>query len=414
MNSLLRKEGMGKKVQMVYFDPPYGIKYGSNFQPFVNKTEVKDSKDDDLTAEPEMIKAFRDTWELGIHSYLSYMRDRLLLARDLLTDSGSVFVQIGDENVHRVSMVLDDIFGADNRVATISYVTTGSSPANTLSEVADYLLWYAKDRSLLCYNQLYESLDRTEMVEFLSSYAMVELADGTERKLEQAEQLDPKANLPEEARLFRRMPLMSQGAGNKERSAPYEWNGKTYECPPGSQWRVAKKGLDRLASMGRLTSVGETGVLSWKRYEEEIPGRKIHNIWAGQTSASNKRYVVETAPKAIQRCILMATNPGDLILDITCGSGTTAYVAEQWGRRWVTCDTSRVALTLAKQRLMTAVFDYYKLANPKIGIGHGFEYNTVETVSAKQLADGTTTETILYDQPLKDTKKKTSNWPLHC
>ena len=411
MNSLLQKEGMGGKVQMVYCDPPYGISYGSNFQPFINQSQVSDGKDTDLTAEPEMIKAFRDTWELGIHSYLSYMRDRLLLARDLLTDSGSIFVQIGDENVHRVSMVLDDIFGANNRVATISYVTTGSSPASTLSEVADYLLWYAKDRSLLCYHQLYESLDGSEIVDFLSSYAMVELADRTERKLTKEEQFDPQANLPKDARLFGRMPLTSQGVGNQERTAPYEWNGKIYECPPKSQWRISKEGLDNLADMGRLTSSGETGVLRWKRYEDEIPGRKIHNVWPEQTSASNKRYVVETATKAIQRCLLMATNPGDLVLDITCGSGTTAYVAEQWGRRWITCDTSRVALTLAKQRLMTAVFDYYKLANPKAGVGHDFEYSTVKTVSAKKLAEGTTTETILYDQPLKDTKKKRVTGP---
>ncbi|MGI9250411.1 MAG: site-specific DNA-methyltransferase [Pseudohongiellaceae bacterium] len=411
MNSLLQKEGMGGKVQMVYFDPPYGIKYGSNFQPFVNKREVIDGKDTDLTGEPEMIKAFRDTWELGIHSYLSYMRDRLMLIRELLAESGSVFVQIGDENLHRVGLVLDDIFGAENRIATISYATTGSSSARTLPQVSDYLLWYGKDKEQAKYRQLYEALSRAEIVSFFSSYVMVELADGTERSPTENERFDPGGNLPEGARLYRRMPLVSRGTSKTGRSEPYEWNGKIFKCPKNSQWRVSKEGMDYLAEKGRLVSSETQDSLSWKRYEEEVPGRQINNIWAEQTSASNKRYVVETAVKAIQRCMLMVTDPGDLVLDITCGSGTTAFVAEQWGRRWITCDTSRVALTLAKQRLMTSVFDYYKLANPEVGVGNGFEYKTVPAVSAKILSEDTLTETVVYDQPLKDSSKKRVTGP---
>ena len=405
MNSLLQKESMGGKVQMVYFDPPYGIKYGSNFQPFVDKREATDGKDEDLTSEPEMIKAFRDTWELGIHSYLSYMRDRLMLARELLADSGSIFVQIGDENVHRVSMVLDDIFGAENRVATISYATTGGSSAKTLPEVADYLLWYAKDKAQVRYNQLYEPLERADIVSFFSSYAMVEEADSTERKPTKQEGLDPDKYLPEGARLFQRMRLLSQHKSKTDRSEPYTWQGRTFSCPANEQWRVTKNEMDRLAEMGRLVAVDGGKTLRWKRYEDEVPGRKINNVWAVTMSPSDKRYVVETSAKAIQRCLLMTTNPGDLALDITCGSGTTAFVAEQWGRRWILCDTSRVALTLAKQRLMTSSFDYYKLKDEDAGIGGGLQCKSVATVSAKTLAEGTTTETMLVDQPLKDGRR---------
>ncbi|MDD9828481.1 MAG: site-specific DNA-methyltransferase, partial [Deltaproteobacteria bacterium] len=405
MNSLLEKEGLGGKVQCVYIDPPYGIKYGSNFQPFVNKRDVKDGKDEDLTAEPETIRAFRDTWELGIHSYLAYLRDRLLLARELLTDSGSCFVQIGDENVHRVSMVMDDVFGAENRVATISFVTTGSSPTLHLPEVAHYLLWYAKDKAKVKYRQLYESLTRAEIIDFFSSYVMVELPEGNCRKPTEQERFDPNAHLPKGARLYRRMPLTSQGGSTAGRSAPYEWNGKIFQCPKGNQWRISKEGLDRLTELGRLDAL-EGQSLAWKRYEEEVPGRRINNIWAAPMSPKDKRYVVETATKTIQRCILMTTDPGDLVFDPTCGSGTTALVAEQWGRRWITCDTSRVALTLAKQRLTTAVFDYYQLAHPNQGVDSGFRYRSVPTVSAATLGyDEPPREAFLYDQPLKDTKK---------
>ena len=406
MNSLIEKEGLEGQVQMVYMDPPYGIRYGSNFQPFVNRRDVTDRRAGDLTSEPEQIRAFRDTWELGVHSYLSYLRDRLLLARELLHESGSCFVQIGDENVHRVGVVLDDIFGAENRMATISYATTGGSSANTLPQVADYLLWYAKDRKRVKYRQLYEPLTRREIIEFFSSYAMVELADGTCRKLAPEERFDPDRCLPKSARVYRRMPLDSQGVSTTGRSEPYEYDGHIIPCRPGRQWAVSPAGLDRMAELGRLDLPTSRESLSWKRYESEVPGRRINNVWPAPMSPSNKRYVVETATKVIQRCILMTTDPGDLVFDPTCGSGTTAYCAEQWGRRWVTCDTSRVATALAKQRLMTANFNYYDLARSNEGIGAGFRYDSVSAVSARTLAyDEPPKEVVLYDQPKIDRSK---------
>ncbi len=406
MNSLLEKEGMAGKVQMVYIDPPYGITYKSNFQPFVNKRDVTDGKDEDLTQEPETIRAFRDTWELGIHSYLAYLRDRLLLARELLHESGSCFVQIGDENVHRTAIVMDEIFGADNRLATISYATTGASSTSTLPEVSDHLLWYAKDRKRTKYRQLYEPLTRAEVIESFSWHVMVELPDGECRKPTPEERFDPDRCLPKNARIYARMPLDSQGISTTGRSEPYEWNGRVFHCSRDGHWRVSPEGLDRLAELGRLEALEGQASLRWKQYENEVPGRRINNIWAAPMSPTDKRYVVQTATKAIQRCMLMTTDPGDLVFDPTCGSGTTAAVAEQWGRRWITCDTSRVAAAIARQRLMTANFDYYELAHPDEGVGSGFRYRSVATVSAGTLAyDEPPNETMLYDQPLRDTKK---------
>ena len=406
MNSLLEKEGLAGQVQMVYVDPPYGIRYGSNFQPFVNRREVTDGRDEDLTAEPEQIRAFRDTWELGIHSYLAYLRDRLLLARELLHKSGSCFVQIGDENVHRVGIIMDEIFGAENRIATISYVTTGSSSALTLPQVAGYLLWYAKERANVKYRQLFERLTRAEVIESFSWHAMVELPDGRSRKPSPEECFDPDKHLPEGSRLYQQMPLDSQGVSTTGRSEPYEHGERIYRCSQGGQWRVSTEGMDRLSELGRLDGLDSDGTLTWKRYEEEVPGRRIHNVWATLMRPSNKRYVVETATKTIQRCIMMTSDPGDLVFDPTCGSGTTAYVAEQWGRRWITCDTSRVAIAIARQRVMTANFDYYELAHPDEGVGAGFRYRSIPAVSARTLGyDEPRAETMLYDQPEVDRRK---------
>ena len=403
MNSLIEKEGMAGKVQMVYIDPPYGIKYGSNFQPFINKHSVTDGKDDDLTAEPEQIRAFRDTWELGIHSYLSYLLDRLLLARELLTESGSTFVQIGDENVHLVSLLLDEIYGRENRIATIAFATTSGSSAKHLPEVSDFLLWYAKDIKIAKYHQLFEMLSRKELIEYMSSYARVELADESTRSLTPEERFDPEKNLPRGSRLYRRVGLDSQGVSITGRSEPYVYQGAVYHCSPRRQWSVSQEGLDRLGELGRLDAADS---LMMKRYEDEIPGRRINNIWHRQMYPGDKTYVVQTARSVISRCILMSTDPGDLVFDPTCGSGTTAHVAEQWGRRWITCDTSRVALTLAKQRLMTASYDYYELAHPDEGVGSGFRYKTIPVVSARSLAyaEPQVHET-LYDQPLVDRSK---------
>ena len=406
MNSLIEKEGLGGQIQMVYMDPPYGIRYGSNFQPFVNRREVTDGRDTDLTAEPEQIRAFRDTWELGIHSYLSYLRDRLLLARELLHDNGSCFVQIGHENVHRVGMVMDDIFGAENRLATISYATTGGSSAKTLPQVSDYLLWYAKDRKQAKYRQLFEPLSRAEVIESFSWHVMVELADGQRRKPTREERFDPDEYLPKGARIYARMPLDSQGVSATGRSEPYEYDGRVFHCSQTGHWRISKEGMDRLAELSRLEALEGQTSLRWKKYENEVPGRPINNIWPAPMSPTGKRYVVETATKVIQRCILMTTDPGDLVFDPTCGSGTTAYVAEQWGRRWITCDTSRVATALAKQRLMTANFDYHDLARPDDGVGGGFRYRSVPKVSAKTLAyDEPPAKVVLYDQPEPDRSK---------
>ncbi|MBA2499776.1 MAG: site-specific DNA-methyltransferase [Chitinophagaceae bacterium] len=405
MNSLLEKEGMGGKVQMMFFDPPFGIKYSSNFQPFVNKRNV-DEKDEDLTTEPEMIKAFRDTWELGIHSYFTYLRDRLLLAKQLLHESGSMFVQIGDENVHKVSVVLDEVFGADNRVATISFATTSGSSTNTLPQVADYILWYAKDKTQSKYRQLYELLSRKELIDFFSSYVMIELQDGTNRQPTNEERFDPNKNLPNGSRIYRRTGLDSQGHSTTGRSEPYSWNGRIFPCARGRHWSVSFNAMDKMADLDRLDAAEGQSSLMWKKYEEEVPGRRINNLWQSQMYESNKTYVVQTAETPILRCMLMTTDPGDLVMDITCGSGTTANVAEQFGRRWITCDTSRVALTLAKQRLMTAQFDYFKLAQPKEGVGSGFLYKTVSKVTPKILGEGAPPEIIsIYDQPIKETSK---------
>ena len=412
MNSLLEKEGLGGQVQMIYIDPPYGISYGSNFQPFVNRREVTDGKDEDMTAEPEQIRAFRDTWEMGIHSYLAYLRDRLLLSRELLTDSGSCFVQIGDENIHRVGMVMDEVFGAQNRIATISFATTSGSSASTLPQVADYLLWYARDKKKVKYRQIYEPLTRNEIIDFFSSYVMVELPDGTCRKLTREERFDPDTYLPEGARIYRRTGLDSQGASTTGRSEPYTWNGRVFPCAKNRHWSISKEGMDRLAELGRLEALDGYDSLMWKKYENEVPGRRINNVWPAQMYPSAKSYVVETSTKAIQRCLLMTTDPGDLVLDPTCGSGTTAFVAEQWGRRWLTCDTSRVAITLAKRRLMTAHFDYYELAYPDEGVGSGFRYNTVPKVSPKVLiGDESQSDIILYDQAVEDSKKSRVTGP---
>ena len=410
MNSLLEKESMGGKVQMAYFDPPYGIKFGSNFQPFISKpSEVGGDKDENLTSEPEMIKAFRDTWEMGIHSYLSYLRDRVLLVHQLLHDSGSVFVQIGDENVHRVGLLLDDIFGSHNRVATISFATTSGSSTSQLPQVADYILWYAKDKKNLKYRQLHEKLTRKEVAESFKGFIGVQLADGSHRKPTPEEKLNPDKNLPPNAKLYRLAALDSQGVSTTDRSASYKWKGKVFKCSPNRHWSISKEGLDKLAELGRLQASGNR--LRWKNFEDEVPGTRINNLWPRQMYPPSKKYVVETSTLPIQRCLLMTTDPGDLVLDITCGSGTTAYVAEQWGRRWVTCDTSRVALTLAKQRLMTATFDYYKLAYPEHGIGGGLEYKTVAKVNPSILASGENHFTTLYDQPLKDSTKKRITGP---
>lgn len=401
MNSLLEKEGMGGKVQMIFFDPPYGIKYGSNFQPFVNKREVKDGKDEDLTAEPEMVKAFRDTWELGIHSYLTYLRDRLLLAKELLHESGSVFVQISDENIHHVREVMDEIFGVSNFVSLITFKKTGGFASSSLAGISDYILWYCIQKNKLKYRQLYIDKDLKEGAG--ERYSSIELVDGKIRPITNDE-IDNPSLLPEGAKIFLGAPLTSDGASKEV--VEFEFQNKVYTPGANQHWKTTLDGLKNLARKGRIFST--KSFINYKLYFNDFPAVPISNLWTDTmgTAERNKVYVVQTAQKVIQRCLLMSSDPGDLVLDITCGSGTTAFVAENWGRRWITCDTSRVALTLAKQRLMTANFDYFQLAHPNEGVGSGFKYKTVPHITLKSIANNEPSPVeTLYDQPLSDSKK---------
>lgn len=415
MNSLLEKEGMAGKVQMIYIDPPYGISYGSNFQPFVNKRDVKDRNDDHLTQEPETLKAFRDTWQLGIHSYLTYLRDRLHLANSLLSNSGSVFVQIGDANLHLARILLDEIFESKNFLALIQYRTSVPLASSGLAGVTDYILWYAKDRSATKYHDLFVARETGEK----SRYSNLELPDGTRRPLTKEEK-NNLAKIPNNTRLISDMDLASSGY-TESCTYPFEYNGKTYRTSSGKSWKTTEQGMRRLALANRITDTGKT--IRYVLYLDDYPVTKLTNLWSDTTGELDKSYAVQTHTKMIERCMLMTTDPGDIVFDPTCGSGTTAYVAEQWGRRCITCDTSRVAITLAKQRLMTAVFDYYTLAHPKEGVGSGFKYKTVPHVTLKSIAnnpeivEGMSREAIdaaikkyadqevLYDQPEVDRSK---------
>lgn len=379
MNSLLEKEGMAGKVQMIYFDPPYGIKYGSNFQPFVNKRDVKDGKDEDLTSEPEQIKAFRDTWELGIHSYLTYLRDRLLLCRELLSESGSIFVQIGDENLHLVRCLLDEVFGRENFVAVVAFRKTGSQTSQWLPTINDYLLWYARSKSAVKYRPLFVSKDISVTKEF----QQVQLPDGTMKHLTSEEQLNPDL-LPQAARVFKSTDLQSR-TGTESTRPVFEFRGRKFSPRAGAGWRTTLEGLKRLAAAERILAEGS--VVRYVHYLDDAPGSYMTNVWMDMMGEPNRVYAVQTNTKVVERCILMTTDPGDLVFDPTCGSGTTAYCAEKWGRRWITCDTSRVAITLARQRLMTAVFDYYELAHPQEGVGSGFKYKTVPHITLKSIAN---------------------------
>ncbi len=393
MNSLLAKEGMAGKVQMIYIDPPYGIKYGSNFQPFVNKRDVKDGKDEDLTQEPEMIKAFRDTWELGIHSYLTYLRDRLLLARDLLTESGSVFVQISDENVHHVREIMDEVFGTGNFCNIITFTKSTGLGSNLLKSTNDFIVWYAKNRKSIKYYQIYK--DKFD----LSGYTHVELPDGSRRGLTNEEKIRP-ALLPQGSRAFRTDNLSSSGL-TPSCVFDYSFNGGKYSPAKNRSWKTNPGGMDGLKKANRLVAFGNT--LRYIKYDSDLPVIELDNLWVDTGGESDKTYVVQTSRKVIARCLLMTTDPGDLVLDPTCGSGTTAHVSERWGRRWITCDTSRVAVTLTKQRMMTSLFDYYELQHPEQGVGSGFRYKTVPHVTLKSIANNEPpTPETLYDQPFVD------------
>ncbi len=395
MESLLHYENLRGKVQMIYIDPPYGIKYDSNFQQRVDSTknEEKDAADDVLT-----IKAFRDTWALGIHSYLSYLIERLYLCRELLADSGSLFVQISNDNVHIVSSLLDEVFGAGNACATIAFVKTTSQTTDLLAQTFDYLLWYCRDRERLAANTLFQERDRDEVIR--TTYKKIEEPDGTERNLSSAELSNP-ALIPQ-GRLFCYGDMVSQ-SGSEATRQPFEWKGEVYRPREGG-WKTSAAGLKRLSEIGRLGASGTT--LLYKRYIDDFPFVALNALWkdtalGGFLKAQEKVYVVQTPTRAVERCIQLATKPGDLVFDPTCGSGTTAICAERLGRRWITCDTSRVAINVARQRLLAATFEHYKTRNGKVS--GNFLYKTVNHITLKNLANDLEPEKVeLVDQPEMD------------
>jgi len=442
MASLVEKEKLRGKVQMIYIDPPYGIKFGSNFQPTTGKRDVRDGKPEDITREVEQIKAFRDVWKDGINSYLAYLRDRLSVARDLLTDSGSIFVQIGDENVHLVRCLLDEIFRPGNFVSQITFSKTAGQTAQFIPGTLDYILWYANNLETAKYRRLF--ISRQLGSRGSDKYDQIELPDG--RRLPATE----AAVCGLKGRYFRLDNLTSESAGRTKGEGAASWfkvrlDGHDFKPTMQTRWKTNQEGMDRLIYANRVQTTKNT--LAYVRYHEDFPAFPLSNAWMDiggiQSRADPKVYVVQTATTAIQRCILMTTDPGDLVLDPTCGSGTTALVAEQWGRRWITVDTSRVALALARQRIMGAKYPYYLLADSRDGqlkeaeltkrapddaptsedVRKGFVYERVPHVTLKSIAtnpdirQGMTREQIdaaiarhaetevLYDRPYEDKRK---------
>jgi adenine-specific DNA-methyltransferase len=437
MNSLAEKENLRGRVQMVYVDPPYGIRFGSNWQVSTRRRDVRDGKDTDVTRQPEQIKAFRDTWELGIHSYLAYLRDRLTVARELLTETGSCFVQIGDENQHLVRSVMDEVFGSENFVSLITFKKTSSSTAGTLQNVADYLLWYAKDSTAVKYRELYRTKNVGEVGGL--DYTNIELPSGERRRLTSSE-ISGTESPPAGSRAYTIGALTSTKPPG---DFPVDFEGRTFG-PGAGYWKTNETGMANLIRAGRIHA--RAGSLRYVRFLDDFPVFPVSNVWDDTIigHGGEKVYVVQTFTRVIERCMLMTTDPGDLVLDPTCGSGTTAYVAEQWGRRWITIDTSRVALALARTRLMTAKFPYYLLADSAEGAqkeaelaghppattnGHtndvrrGFVYKRVPHITLKSIAqnpdirEGMSREEIdaaiarhseselLVDQPYEDRKK---------
>ncbi len=379
MNSLLEFEGMGGQVQMIYIDPPYGVKFGSNFQPFVRKRDVKHGGDEDMTREPEMVKAYRDTWELGLHSYLAYLRDRLMVAKELLNHSGSIFVQISDENIHHVRELLDEIFGANNFFSQITLKKLSPLGTSGMANVSDYVVWYARDISKVKFRPLFDRKEKGSE----SRYDWVELPDGIRRKLT-PDELTRIETLPSDWRLFCPQGMLSSGF-TPTCTFSFELNGNLIPAQRRS-WRTNQAGIRALIEKGRLIQMGQLPYLV--AYYDDNPLMTMTNIWTDGGSASTsyeKLYVVQTSTRQIQKCLLMTTDPGDLVIDPTCGSGTTAYVAEQWGRRWITIDTSRVPLALARQRLLTATFPYYELKSPHTGPAGGFVYKSKQNRKGEEI-----------------------------
>lgn len=443
MASLAERERLRGKVQMVYIDPPYGIKFNSNWQVSTQSRDVTDGKLVDVAREAEQIKAFRDTWQLGIHSYLSYLRDRLLAARELLAESGSCFVQIGDENLHLVRSLMDEVFGPDNWITTIIVSKTSSATGDFIGGTVDYVHWFAKNKERVKHRTLLRP--KVGGGDGAGMYTRLQLADGTRRAATLEERRNPDV-LPQGARLFRHGDLTSQSMGREKGEGaaswfPVEFDGRSFRPSMQARWKTNQAGMDRLLLAGRVAAGRST--LAYVRFLDDFPAFPYTEVWTDIGGARDKSYVVETAPTIIERCILMSTDPGDLVLDPTCGSGTTAFVSEQWGRRWITVDTSRVALALARQRIMAARFPWYLLADSPEGhereaslaaqtlprqdfqrdVRQGFVYERVPHITLRSIANnpdikpGMTRPEIdqairrhadfepLYDRPYEDSKR---------
>jgi len=423
MTSLAEKEGLKGKVQMIYIDPPYGIKFGSNWQVSTRKRDVKDGKAADATRQPEQIRAFRDTWQLGIHSYLAYWRDRLVAARELLTETGSVFVQIGDENVHLVRCLMDEVFGSENFMSLITVAKTSALGQKTLDNINDYIIWYSKERGEVKYRQLY--LEKNVGGQGGEAYQLIETRDGQRRRATKDEINNSFLLEQNECSFFRLSDMRSQ-SGGQSISYVISFEGKDYH-PKNLYWKTDLDGFKKLIFANRVWSSGNS--LNYVRYAKDFPVFPMTNLWGDVGSGvGEKIYVVQTNAQIIQRCLLMATDPGDLVLDPTCGSGTTAYVAEQWGRRWITIDTSRVALALARTRLMTGRFPYYILSDSPDGvkkeaeitgqtpppyktegnIKKGFVYKRVPHIMLKDIANNEEIDTIYtkWQQKLEPIRKQ--------
>ena len=433
MASLAEREGLRGKVQCIYLDPPYGIKFNSNFQWSTTSRDVKDGKADHITREPEQVKAFRDTWRDGIHSYLTYLRDRFTVARDLLCDSGSVFVQIGDENVHRVRAMMDEVFGETNFVSEILLKKGGTATSNFLPSTSDFVLFYARNIKALKYRQLF-SLKSVGIGESTGErYDQIEYADGRRRAMTKEEKDNPNL-LPKDTKAFKHSNPCSQHDNPLHRENPLIVEGKPYFPPTDRQWSSNPAQMQRVIWANRIIPTGKN--LAYVMYIKDFPVVPVNNFWTDYLMRSTKRYIVETASSVIESCILMASDPGDLVLDPTCGSGTTAYIAEQWGRRWITIDTSRVALALTRARIMGARYPFYLLADSKEGqtkeaeltqtapssqpvygnIRHGFVYERVPHIMLKSIANNAEIDVIWDDwqttlEPLREklnaTLKKT-------
>jgi adenine-specific DNA-methyltransferase len=429
MASLAEREQLRGKVQCIYFDPPYGIKFNSNFQWSTTSRDVKDGNATHITREPEQVKAFRDTWRDGIHSYLTYLRDRLTVARDLLTESGSIFVQIGDENVHRVRTVMDEIFGEDNQFSCIPFIKTAGKGGAGLDVVNDYLLWYCKSKDSIKYRQAYKFRSQKALDQ---GYTWIQYPDGTRRRLTSSEKTEEGA--PIDGRRFITAPLVSQSGGEKS-AFDVLHNGRHFLPSKGTFWKTSTKGFEKLLKADRIQDVKTT--LTYVRFADDFPVVSLTNWWDDtkeSTFATDKTYVVQTYAKVVERCLFMTSDPGDLVLDPTCGSGTTAYAAEQWGRRWITIDTSRVALALARARIMGARYPFYLLADSKEGqikeaeitriapsskatygnIRHGFVYERVPHITLKSIANNAEID-VIWDrfqqtlEPLREQLNKALN-----